>query len=203
LAFWISAGGQTGDPKFSVRSNLVSLPSRVQNKKGETIYGLRPEQFLVEDNGVRQTVNVDEHAILLISEMRDHGSKSKLDEVVDELGITDTTIYSVAFSPGKDDIPEGLRCGDKPPKQPVFRAPVTAGNEWAPLDEPVMTELASLSGGESFSFSSQTGFERALQRISNEDAAVSAVEARSLGRRDATAAFSSRRARLGQFFAGE
>src|SRR5271170_2035675 len=187
--------------KFSVRSNLVFLPTRVQDKKGETIYGLQAEQFIVEDNGKRQPVNVDEdpessglslvvvvqcsrsaeqelkkmkglgsliegitggaphevavmaygaehyllgdfshssvelrvaltklrdcssrynatidavyfaiemlnrrqthyrRAILLIGETRDHGSKAKLNEVVAELGITDTVIYSVAFSP--------------------------------------------------------------------------------------------------------
>jgi len=46
--------------KFSVRSDLVFLPTRVQDRKGDTVYGLRPEQFMVEDNGVRQAVNVDE-----------------------------------------------------------------------------------------------------------------------------------------------
>ncbi len=46
--------------KFTVHSNLVFLPTRVQSKKGETIYGLKPEDFIVEDNGVRQSVQVDE-----------------------------------------------------------------------------------------------------------------------------------------------
>lgn len=48
------------NPKFSVRSNLVSLPTRVQAKDGKTIYGLKAEQFIVEDNGVQQTVRLDE-----------------------------------------------------------------------------------------------------------------------------------------------
>jgi hypothetical protein len=46
--------------KFTVRSDLVFLPTRVQTKKGDTIYGLKPDQFVVEDNGVRQTVTIDE-----------------------------------------------------------------------------------------------------------------------------------------------
>ena len=57
------AAGQQADAdnyKFTVHSNLVLLPTRVQTKKGETIYGLKPEQFIVEDNGVRQSVQVDE-----------------------------------------------------------------------------------------------------------------------------------------------
>ena len=40
----LAAGQQANadDYKFSVRSNLVLLPTRVQSKTGETIYGLRP-----------------------------------------------------------------------------------------------------------------------------------------------------------------
>ena len=48
------------DDKFTARTNLVFLPTRVQTKKGDTIYGLRPEQFVVEDNGVRQKIKIDE-----------------------------------------------------------------------------------------------------------------------------------------------
>ena len=186
-----------------MHSNLVFLPTRVQSRKGETIYGLMPEEFIVEDNGVRQSVQVDEdadsagvslvvvvqcgrsapseftklkglntmiggivgdaphevaivaygekpyvlddfssrpeaiplalsrlkpcgdyhavtidavssainmlnrrqndyrHAILLISEMRDYGSRSRLPDIVAELGVNDIVIYSVAFSPPK------------------------------------------------------------------------------------------------------
>ena len=63
LLFARMAAGQQADAdnyKFTVRSNLVLLPTRVQNKSGETIYGLKAEQFIVEDNGVRQSVQVDE-----------------------------------------------------------------------------------------------------------------------------------------------
>jgi VWFA-related protein len=222
-----STGGQTDaeDYKFTVHSNLVFLPTRVQSKRGETVYGLKPEQFIVEDNGVRQSVQVDEepdssgvslvvavqcsrsaasefnklkglgamidgivgdgphevavlsfgerpyvlgdfssspeavplalsrledcgdfhaaaidavayainmlarrqnhyrHAILLISETRDHGSRSKLHEVVAELGVTDTVIYSVAFSPARDGLLNDLRYGDNGPPVPTFATP--------------------------------------------------------------------------------
>ena len=54
-------GQTTGeDPKFTARSNLVFLPTRVQTRQGTTIYGLKAEQFIVEDNGVRQAVSVDD-----------------------------------------------------------------------------------------------------------------------------------------------
>ena len=51
---------QDQDFKLSVRSNLVFLPTRVQTKHGDTIHGLRPEQFIVEDNGVRQPVKLED-----------------------------------------------------------------------------------------------------------------------------------------------
>ena len=45
--------------KFSARTDLVYLPTRIQDKKGQTIHGLKPEQFIVEDNGIRQAVQVE------------------------------------------------------------------------------------------------------------------------------------------------
>src|SRR5262249_35412248 len=50
-------------------------------------------------NMLRRRQNHYRRAILLVSEMRDHGSKSKLEDVVTQLGINDTVIYSVAFFP--------------------------------------------------------------------------------------------------------
>jgi len=56
-------------------------------------------------------------AILLVSETRDHGSKAKLDEVVAELGTTDTVIYSVAFSPAKNDMLDSMKHAVTPTKR--------------------------------------------------------------------------------------
>jgi len=285
---------QDPPPKFNVRSNLVFLPTRVQNKSGETIYGLKPQQFIVEDNGVAQPVNVDEdpdttgvslvvvvqcsrsavsefnklkglgamidgivgaaphevavisygeapyvlgdfssssestrhalsrlkscgefgaasidavyyainmlnrrqnhyrRAILLIGETRDHGSKSKLHEVVAELGISDTVIYTVTFSPLRDDFISGFSNGDKPPPPPTSFTPPPLYPEKAEKDPEysehtplfvlppqlmlivnalrrnTASELASLSGGEYVNFTTQKGFEDALQRIANQ-----------------------------------
>jgi VWFA-related protein len=282
--------------KFTVHSNLVFLPTRVQSKKGETIYGLKPQDFIVEDNGVRQAVQVDEdpdssglslvvaiqcsrsapeefsklkglgamidaitgsaphevailgfgegpyvlgdfskssasvrlglsklkpcgeyhaasidavyyamnmlkrrqnhyrRAILLISETRDHGSRSKLNEVVAELGVTDTAIFTVAFAPAKDEILQDLRYGNRPPDSPVLAPPPSPPEtSTPPPPEPIYTEhvplfalppqvlllinalrtnsaseVASLSGGEYLKFTTQKSFEEDLQRISNQ-----------------------------------
>ena len=41
-------------------SSLVLVPVQVQTRKGDILYGLHREQFIVEDNGVPQTVRLDE-----------------------------------------------------------------------------------------------------------------------------------------------
>jgi VWFA-related protein len=213
-----------------VHSNLVFLPTRVQSKHGEPIYGLTPEEFIVEDDGVRQSVHVDEEAdsagvslavvvqcsraapmefrklkglnamigaivgdaphevaivaygekpyvldnfssrpdaislalsrlqpcgdyhavtidavssainmlkrrqndyrraILLISKMRDYGSRSPLPDVVAELGVNDIVIYSVAFSPAKNQFLRDFHNDDGPPQGPIFAPPPSAAN---------------------------------------------------------------------------
>jgi VWFA-related protein len=223
---------QTGaeNYKFAVHSNLVFLPTRVQSRNGETIYGLMSEEFIVEDNGVRQSVQVDEdpdstgvslvvvvqcgrsapsefnklkglntmiggivgdlahevaivaygekpyvlddfssrpeaiplalsrlkpcgdyhavtidavssainmlkrrqndyrRAILLISEMRDYGSRSRLQDVVAELGVNDIVIYSVAFSPTKEDLLRYVHGNEDQPQGAAFDPPPAAAN---------------------------------------------------------------------------
>jgi len=54
--------GLAGQAPFTLqtKSNLVLVPTEVATKKGEMIYGLKPEQFVVEDNGVPQTIKLDE-----------------------------------------------------------------------------------------------------------------------------------------------
>ena len=49
-------------PDFTLRtqSNVVLVPTTVQTKHGEMIYTLKPEQFVVEDNGVPQKIHLDE-----------------------------------------------------------------------------------------------------------------------------------------------
>src|SRR3981189_1753300 len=52
----------TADQSYTLRtqSNIVLVPTTVQTKHGEIIYALKPEQFVVEDNGVPQTIHLDE-----------------------------------------------------------------------------------------------------------------------------------------------
>ena len=50
------------DQSYTLRtqSNLVLVPTTIQTKNGDVLYGLKQDQFVVEDNGVPQTVHLDE-----------------------------------------------------------------------------------------------------------------------------------------------
>jgi VWFA-related protein len=42
------------------RSNLVLVPTLVKDQQGSIVYGLQAKDFIIEDNGVEQTVRLDE-----------------------------------------------------------------------------------------------------------------------------------------------
>jgi VWFA-related protein len=244
-------------------ANVVLVPTTVQTKHGEMIYELKPEQFVVEDNGVRQEIHVDQdtdalglslvvvvqcsraagfeytklqgiaamvddvaggapreiavvtygsaplllgrfssnvddmvhalgklepcedsdaatldavdyatrlldarknhyrHAILLISETRDHGSEKKPEKVIAALGRTNTVVDAVAFSPGRTEIINDLHYGGGSGPIGLLVMAVNA------LKKNAAKELAALSGGEYINFTTQKGFDNGLHQLAN------------------------------------
>ncbi len=49
-------------PTFRTQSNVVLVPALVRDKSGEIVYGLEAKDFIIEDDGVPQTVHLDEAA---------------------------------------------------------------------------------------------------------------------------------------------
>jgi VWFA-related protein len=254
-----------GDQSYTLKtqSNVVLVPTTVQTKHGDVIYTLKQDQFIVEDNGVPQTVHLDEdtdslglslvvvvqcgrsagyefpklngigtmidaiaggaprevaivtygsaplllgrfsssvdamnralsqlqpcddpdastldavdyatrlldarknhyrHAILLISETRDHGSTKKPAEVIAALGRTNTVVDSVAFGPGKTEVLNDLKYGGGSGPIGLLVMAVNA------LKKNAAHELAALSGGEYINFTTQKGFDTGLQQLTN------------------------------------
>ena len=248
---------------LQTQSNVVLVPTTVQTKHGEMIYALKPEQFVVEDNGVPQTIQLDEdtdslglslvvavqcsrsagwefpklaglgamidgiaggaprevaivaygstpvllgkfsssledmgdalaqlqpcddsgastfdavayatrllerrqnhyrHAILLISETRDHGSTAKPAQVVAALGRTNTVVDSVAFGPGKTEVLNDLKYGGG--SGPIGLLVMAVNG----LKKNAAREMAALSGGEYINFTTQKGFDEGLHQLSN------------------------------------
>ncbi|WP_158944451.1 VWA domain-containing protein [Granulicella sp. S190] len=118
----------------------------------------------------------NQRAILLISQEHDEGSKTSLKDVVQELGETNTVIYSVTFSAEKTAARQAF-------KDPAHLNPplhVGEGNYQAyfNLSEPLRlilgaikkntsAEVATLSGGEWSSFDNQAELERNLGTLKN------------------------------------
>ncbi|RXH57030.1 VWA domain-containing protein [Granulicella sibirica] len=263
-AITADTSGQAG---YTLRteSNVVLLPTQVQTKHGDMLYELKPEQFVVEDSGVKQAIHLDEdtdalglslvvvvqcsrsavmefaklqglgtmideitgeaprevalisygsepellgkfsrnpdslqralndlepcdddsgaatmdavsyatkllekrnnhyrHAILLISETRDHGSKERPEKVIASLGRTNTVVDSVAFSPARNEMAGSLFHGQMGPGPiGLLVAAVQA------IRKNVSKELAGLSGGEYVNFTSQKEFDAGLHQLSN------------------------------------
>jgi VWFA-related protein len=254
------------DQSYTLRtqSNIVLVPTTIQMKNGDVLYGLKQDQFVVEDNGVPQTAHLDEdtdslglslvvviqcsrsagwefpklngiiamideiagdapreiavvtyasaplllgrfsnkiestahalgqlepcdddpdaatldavdyaarlldarknhyrHAVLLISETRDHGSLKKPASVVAALGRTNTVVDSVAFGPGKTEVLNDLKYGGGSGPIGLLVMAVQA------LRKNTAKELAALSGGEYINFTTQKGFDAGLHQLSN------------------------------------
>jgi VWFA-related protein len=48
------------EPTFHSQSNVVVVPALVRDANGDAVYGLRANDFVIEDDGVEQTVHLDE-----------------------------------------------------------------------------------------------------------------------------------------------
>lgn len=102
-------------------------------------------------------------AILLISETRDHGSLTKAQDAVARLGKSNIVVDAVAFSPGKTAILDDLKHnrGESGGAIGLIFMAVQAVRKNAPK------EFAKLSGGEYINFTTQKGFDRSLNGLTN------------------------------------
>lgn len=53
-------GSHAEEPTIRVTTNEVLVPTLVEKKDGDVVYGLKPDDFILEDNGVRQKIRVQE-----------------------------------------------------------------------------------------------------------------------------------------------
>lgn len=101
------------------------------------------------------------HAILLLSETRDHGSHTDAKQLIATLGRSNTVVDAVAFSPGRDEVLEELKHGGGGGIVEIFLLAINS------LRKNAAHELAILSGGEYANFTSQKGFDQAMNRLAN------------------------------------
>ncbi len=100
-------------------------------------------------------------AVLLISETRDHGSETKPEAVIKELGRSNTVVDAVAFAPGRDEVVDDLKHGGGGGVFSLLIMAVQAVRKNAPK------EFSRMSGGEYINFGSQKGFDKGMVSLAN------------------------------------
>jgi len=60
LCLFLPSLTRAQEPVFRARSNVVTVPTLVKDERGQIIYGLRAEDFIIEDEGVAQSVQLDD-----------------------------------------------------------------------------------------------------------------------------------------------
>jgi VWFA-related protein len=116
--------------------------------------------------------------ILLLSQTHDIGSKARPEQIVQRLGESNTTIYSVSFSPEKTWLKDQFtkpRHGNPPyqlsPALPAvigtFDLGTPLGMALKAMQADTAAGIASLSGGENLSFVNKNDLERQLTLLAN------------------------------------
>jgi VWFA-related protein len=276
LLIALSAAFAQEEPTFRTQSNVVLVPALVRDQAGNIVYGLQASDFVVEDDGVAQSIRLDEAAednpvslvvavqcgrranfelprmkglasmlqavmdqpgskialvsfdshvygrvnftsnhdeikqslrnlqpgddgsaildavnysvklletvpkdhkrvLLLISETRDHGSKTaKIEDVIRDVGDSNIVVYTLAFAPWKSNMLDTLKGANNPdlhPEQtevhedPDLLAPIVMAVEAMRKNTP--RAIAAQSGGEFQMFLSAKTFDARLNDFSN------------------------------------
>lgn len=113
--------------------------------------------------------------LLLISETRDHGSRSaKIEDVIKAIGDSNVVVYTLAFSPSKSNVLDTLKGNNNPdlhPEQtemhndPDLLAPLVLAAQ--AMRKNSAKAIAFQSGGEYQMFDSAKGFDARMNNFSN------------------------------------
>ena len=129
------------------------------------------------DFGVRllnSTPKDRQRVLLLVSETRDHGSRKRSEDVLRELGSSNTVVYALTFSPSKSNVLDTMRGKNNPD----LHEEQTEVHEGPDLLAPLMLTaqamrknaakaITAMTGGEYAQFSSGKGFDRDMTEFSN------------------------------------
>jgi VWFA-related protein len=109
-----------------------------------------------------------QRVLFLLSETRDHGSHvAKIDDVVSAIGETNTTVYTMAFSPALSNVLDTGRGNNKDEMNagPDLLAPLFLARE--AMRKNVPKAISAMTGGEYGLFKSQNGFENRMLEFTN------------------------------------
>jgi VWFA-related protein len=111
-----------------------------------------------------------QRVLLLISETRDHGSHfGKLDEVIRLIGVTNTAVYALSFSPSLSQVLDTERGRNRDEVYWNVRPNIVGPPRMArqALRKNIPKTIVSMTGGEYELFSSRHGFETRMNNFAN------------------------------------
>jgi VWFA-related protein len=105
--------------------------------------------------------------LLLISETRDHGSQSKVDDVVAEIGQSSTSVYALAFSPSRSNVLDTMRGNNIEEMHEGVDFLSLAYMAAQAMRQNTPKTVASMSGGEYELFATRQNFEARMIDFTN------------------------------------
>jgi VWFA-related protein len=104
----------------------------------------------------------NQRVIVLVSETRDHGSRTPIQNVIEKIGRANVVVYSLAFSPSRSDLSDFSHPSGGIELLPLVRMAVAALRKNAAAAIPRMT------GGEYFRFNHQKDLDRQMGLLANQ-----------------------------------
>lgn len=104
----------------------------------------------------------NQRVIVLVSETRDHGSRTPIQNVIEKIGRANVVIYSLAFSPSREDLLDFSGAGNSANLIPLIHMAIAALHKNAAAAIPRMT------GGEYFRFNQQKDLDRQMGLLANQ-----------------------------------
>ncbi len=108
-----------------------------------------------------------QRVLLLISETRDHGSKSKIDDAVAAIGQSNAVMYALAFSPALSNILDTGRGTNKNEEHPTIDFLDLAYRTAQAMRKNIPSTITSLTGGEYQLFATRKKFEVRMNDFTN------------------------------------
>jgi VWFA-related protein len=168
--------GRVAIVEFDSQAELVQDFTSSSEKTAETLKQLQPgDGGAAILDAVDYSVKLLEKAprerqrvLLLISETRDHGGhEAKVDDVVAEIGQSNTAVYALAFSPSRSNVLDTMRGNNMAEMHPSpdLLAPFILAVE--AMKKNIPGTVAAMSGGEYELFATKTNFEARMIDFTN------------------------------------
>jgi VWFA-related protein len=108
-----------------------------------------------------------QRVLLLISETRDHDSQAKVEDVVAEIGKSNTAVYALAFSPSRSNVLDTMRGNNLEEMHPTVDFLALAYMAAQAMRKNTPEAVASMTGGEYEMFATGRHFEARMIDFTN------------------------------------